>query len=1296
MIGKIFDFFKKRPGLAFLIAILTIITAVSLKPGFYLLGWDNYSSYFNLKTNIFRTFFSTWREYRGLGVPSDAEVTDVFRQIFYWITNLFLPEQLLDQVYYLLSLWVGILSAYAVSDLIFKNFFSKDREKTGQGADLFAVLVSLFYLFNLNTLSIFASPIIPFTNRFYSMPLTIYLLFKFLYSGRKKRDFLWLALAIVVTSGSYVTPTVFITSFAAFGLLLWFMTGLKKTIIYSLIFLSLNAFWLLPFFNYTVKKSPIIPLARTFIEINESTLNQPKSNFSLGKQAALFPSFFDIKFPSLNGASQNIHPLLDEYNKPFNQKVFLMFPIIYTLGGILLIKDWKKYRKLLWMPVWIVLFLFLSTKQYGPLGFLYSFMDKHIPFFGIIFRIGDTKFHAYINFAGSFLAGYFILRLLEFVRTKKSYLMLVSVIFIAFIYYVFLFRSYFTGNLINYVLYVKIPQAYYDVAEKINKDPNKSRVLHLPFDSWHHYWRSYSWGYLGSAFYNYFLDKPYIDKTFEPGSVENVYLHSKINSLISSFYRASNESEKSVLADRFYNLASKAGIKYILLDESISSSVYPKNINYTAKQSYVASQAMMLYLYDKQMVVRNDYDVNFINFYNDYTKLFPLDKIGLPADLPKSFKLYLFEIPSVRPEVSFIENARIIDDKIDNALETDLDRLNDNDYIQDKNMPGVLYPFMQQNHTASLNDGNMTIKYKNGIGEQTRYSVRSSLTSEDTRMFDFYGKEVDGKLVFDIYHRYLPDIEGNKYQKYVGSISLDSPEAVLSSEYKFSVNGNASDLPEEINEEPTYLVSFLLTGPQIDVSLLAKKAHIDINPSVFENRSSLSDCPLLKTGSILELGLCNKPYFVDSVISLPNPESDKQYYVEPTLSVKGDVTGENPDQFGVKPVHAYACYSQNANGECLNFHRNFLVDVHKDTNLYSEGFFVSNQVPLSILFGSIPFDDFKQAIIFEKLDLEIFEIADEKSITFSPTEYRENLDLQPGDLTLDFPRALSNNSYYFVGQMDFYDKTIAPCGSGTTKRVDRIVDGVLVNKMEGCLAAFAQIFNYSYKNPYLLLFDYWVGSGQQPLFSLKKESDTYLIERASIYQGYPNIKGMKGDKVAMTTASRIIEPRYHSDTGSSKVEVNFFQDTINQGNLALGGINMIELPTDWYSLAMVPENGDLFYTKPKNGFEEKSILPSLKMITIKGDNTQDNSTGLLYFNEGYDNDWGIYDSVLSLMVGTRSGKTLKCSGYANCFEIENVNLNKRYYLFYWPEKLYFFGWFLTILVIILSLRTFNREPLKTE
>src|SRR3989344_4074444 len=98
-VKKILAFIKKRPGLSFIVVILFLIEIVTIRPSLYLFGWDNYSSYFNLGTNIFRTFFATWRDYRGLGVASDSESLDLFRQIFFLITQPFVAKTLVDQLY---------------------------------------------------------------------------------------------------------------------------------------------------------------------------------------------------------------------------------------------------------------------------------------------------------------------------------------------------------------------------------------------------------------------------------------------------------------------------------------------------------------------------------------------------------------------------------------------------------------------------------------------------------------------------------------------------------------------------------------------------------------------------------------------------------------------------------------------------------------------------------------------------------------------------------------------------------------------------------------------------------------------------------------------------------------------------------------------------------------------------------------------------------------------------------------------------------------------------------------------
>ena len=89
---------KDKPLLCLLVIILFIIALTSIRPGYALLGWDNYSSYLNPPLNISRMFFDSWRSFRGLGVPSDSEVTDVFRQLLFLVFAPIISQNLLDQL----------------------------------------------------------------------------------------------------------------------------------------------------------------------------------------------------------------------------------------------------------------------------------------------------------------------------------------------------------------------------------------------------------------------------------------------------------------------------------------------------------------------------------------------------------------------------------------------------------------------------------------------------------------------------------------------------------------------------------------------------------------------------------------------------------------------------------------------------------------------------------------------------------------------------------------------------------------------------------------------------------------------------------------------------------------------------------------------------------------------------------------------------------------------------------------------------------------------------------------------
>ena len=156
MIKKVFSYLKVRPFLSLLTLFLVVISVTSLKPDFYLVGWDNYSSYLDTKLNFFRLFFATWRSFRGFGVPSDAEVVDIWRLLFQLaLKMLFIPTRLLDQLYYLLALWSGVIGMYCLATFIHRQ--SKGHNSCS--TDFFSFVAAFFYLFNINTLSVFYFPL---------------------------------------------------------------------------------------------------------------------------------------------------------------------------------------------------------------------------------------------------------------------------------------------------------------------------------------------------------------------------------------------------------------------------------------------------------------------------------------------------------------------------------------------------------------------------------------------------------------------------------------------------------------------------------------------------------------------------------------------------------------------------------------------------------------------------------------------------------------------------------------------------------------------------------------------------------------------------------------------------------------------------------------------------------------------------------------------------------------------------------------------------------------------------------
>jgi hypothetical protein len=121
----------------------------------WLMGWDNFSVGLDVPLNFGRTFFATWREYRGFGVPSDSEVVDVFRQFPLLLLSWILPDWTLEWIYYFGMYWLGALGAFYLTTTVIKKITPWPLKRSAW--QLAGLVGALAYTTNLYTIDMVCS-----------------------------------------------------------------------------------------------------------------------------------------------------------------------------------------------------------------------------------------------------------------------------------------------------------------------------------------------------------------------------------------------------------------------------------------------------------------------------------------------------------------------------------------------------------------------------------------------------------------------------------------------------------------------------------------------------------------------------------------------------------------------------------------------------------------------------------------------------------------------------------------------------------------------------------------------------------------------------------------------------------------------------------------------------------------------------------------------------------------------------------------------------------------------------------
>ncbi|MFC1647052.1 hypothetical protein ACFL1A_02080 [Patescibacteria group bacterium] len=1327
---------NKRLGLLLICLILFIIAVVNLKPDLYLFGWDNYSSYFNLKTNMFRTFFSAWRDYRGFGTPSDSEIVDIFRQLIFLVLSPFLKIQIWDQIYFLICLSGGTLAMYGFIRKLLQDSKSMISNKI---LDLGSAVGALFYLFNLNTLSTFYFPIVTFNTRFIALPV-VFWSFYLLITAKKvtKKTLMVIFLGLLFTSGSYITATVFITTFISLVIFSLFLTNAKRVLVAFVLFFGVNLFWLLPFANYTLQKAPLLKVAPTFVDANEAQLNKPKSFYNISKHIILYPNFFDTEYKAISTRNMHrLHFLAEKYNK-FPENIGLyMFPVLYLLGTVVILMNFRKYRHLFFVPILIFIFLFLSLKEYSPLGFIYNLMDTYIPYFGILFRFGDTKFHAYIAFAGSVSVAVAIIYLFQiakqiFASFDKKVIIGISTVFI--IVQIFTFRSYFSGRLIGPFVYNQLPEAYTKIASTINIDKDYGRVLHLPYDS-KAYWRSYTWGALGSSFFHYMLDKPYFDKTFEPASSENAMFDTQISDLIRNAQQIPTNQGLIKRAKDFYSVLKKSGISYIVLDGTINVQVPSRGVSYWGEYPYYDALKLVDSLENQGLIekIQEEY-IDIENYLEIYADSYQLTKeLRAAFDNNSDSRLVLYKAIDFDQQVSFIESTVVSDPEDAKKL------LEDRNSIASFEDSYQILPFRRRNgNITQIGDSiDMTHEFPSNLADT--YSIQIPKDGQSA-FVEVYFRNIDDEMIFSFYQVYAPSVAGFDFKTKIYEMNVSNSlleDSIVDSHpldsflsdwhvlgdwkagnMRLSVDGIVLPVPQAPSVEDRYIGSIITSSTNPKISLLAatgknkleaENFKLTDNPNCFGDRLPIYSHEFSNEKSIKLTSQNGSTCIISSLQDLLDKES--QFY-EATLTVSGSSEDLDWDElFGdvseaMKAISAFPkpnvlniCLRMPVSDDCLNRHQTAIVGARSTIRVPIESpFSIDRDIIFLMAAKNISYQS--QEIEIEDVKITQFKTVAEDVLDLAGNVRPEmEVDLTGIDnLEMTWKKPFSSTVFYNNPKHDFVTISNMPC-EVDGYRTGRMVGDRLILGVENCYNQMFQMLPFDSSKFLLWSVDYGLLSGKYPQFVLTDKYAKYIDEYLSIYQGYPDIDGFKGlhpveFKSGFEIRSQAEAPEvrnaytffYPQPELSDKRQKQFtlHQDSENIGLFTVSNFAVSELPDYWENLIYIPEGTEKAYQLP-NKFDYKQILPSLWKVSVSADNTT-----LMKFNSGYDKQWKIYDNLSGVVWGTGSKYPhFKCDGYANCFQIPESD-GDDYYIFYTPERLNFLGWIATIacLIFLFSLRKY--------
>lgn len=526
-----------------------VVIIINFHWGYFVLGNDNYSPEEAPLVSVKRLLVSpAWRDYRGLGVPSDSEQVDIFRSgVDLFLNSLGVPLWLISQLSVSLVFFLGSWSIASLSLSIFKK-----KLDDFQGQSLF-LLTGVFYFTNILTLWLFFSPLKPFIFVWGFLPFFLWQSWNF-FNEWNLKTFLFFLLSILLISSSAIVPTIFLVVLIIIvTFYFWFYLlgiNLRRLILVFGIFIIFQLYWLVPFGFYV--KSNASALTSSYINriITPETIGSELKYNNLGNVLRFYTSWLDIK----NDDGEYLFKYSPIYQNGSFFSYLAFLPILLTflyLIKILKTGQWKR----IWPLVLLLFFgIFLIKRDNSPLGFIYQFFENNIPLFRQVFRWGSSKFWPLLSIIIPILASLFLVELSKNYHKVWRRIILIGIIGCQ----LFFVWPIFKGDLINKSDLVKIPKPYFELKDYLYETDKNGRIYLAP-EANNLYFRNHNWGFFGSVLWSYLIPNPIIEKSLTTGSQENEIA---FDVLVNTYY-----SEDPNL---FFRSLKNYKVKWVIADKSVT------------------------------------------------------------------------------------------------------------------------------------------------------------------------------------------------------------------------------------------------------------------------------------------------------------------------------------------------------------------------------------------------------------------------------------------------------------------------------------------------------------------------------------------------------------------------------------------------------------------------------------------------------------------------------------------------------------------------------------------------------